>query len=64
MRLDKYNMDRSSSDGLHCSAPFPLAGPMPAWRSVFAWFALVPLILAALYEVNDPAAEVDRSKHR
>ena len=28
--------------------PFPLAGPMPAWRSVFAWFALVPLIAAVL----------------
>jgi apolipoprotein N-acyltransferase len=28
--------------------PFPLAGPMPAWRSVFAWFALVPLIVAVL----------------
>jgi len=28
--------------------PFPLAGPMPAWRSVFAWFALVPLLWAIL----------------
>jgi apolipoprotein N-acyltransferase len=28
--------------------PFPLAGPMPAWRSVFAWFALVPLLWAVL----------------
>ena len=28
--------------------PFPLAGPMPAWRGVFAWFALVPLIAAVL----------------
>ena len=28
--------------------PFPLAGPMPVWRSVFAWFALVPLIVAVL----------------
>jgi apolipoprotein N-acyltransferase len=26
--------------------PFPLAGPMPPWRSIFAWFALVPLIWA------------------
>jgi apolipoprotein N-acyltransferase len=24
--------------------PFPLAGPMPAWRSVFGWFGLVPLL--------------------
>src|SRR5438045_3343709 len=28
--------------------PFPLAGPLPAWRSVFAWFGLVPLIWAVL----------------
>ena len=34
--------------------PFPLAGPMPPWRSVFAWFALVPL-LWALLSVPDSA---------
>src|ERR1035441_759360 len=28
--------------------PFPLAGPLPAWRSVFAWFGLVPLLWAVL----------------
>ncbi|MGA2218840.1 MAG: apolipoprotein N-acyltransferase [Terracidiphilus sp.] len=28
--------------------PFPLAGPMPAWRGIFAWFALVPLLWAIL----------------
>lgn len=28
--------------------PFPLAGPLPAWRTVFAWFGLVPLISAVL----------------
>jgi apolipoprotein N-acyltransferase len=28
--------------------PFPLAGPLPAWRTVFAWFALVPLLVALL----------------
>jgi apolipoprotein N-acyltransferase len=32
--------------------PFPLAGPLPPWRSVFAWIGLVPL-LWALLEVND-----------
>jgi len=26
--------------------PFPLAGPMPPWRSVFAWWGLVPLLWA------------------
>src|SRR5580658_5158861 len=29
--------------------PFPLAGPMPPWRSVFAWFGLAPLIWAVLH---------------
>jgi apolipoprotein N-acyltransferase len=28
--------------------PFPLAGPLPPWRSVFAWFALLPLLWAVL----------------
>ena len=28
--------------------PFPLAGPLPVWRSLFAWFALVPLLWALL----------------
>ncbi len=35
--------------------PFPLAGPMPPWRSVFAWFALVPLLWALLSD--SPAKE-------
>ncbi len=26
--------------------PFPLAGPMPPWRGIFAWFGLVPLLWA------------------
>ena len=28
--------------------PFPLAGPLPVWRTLFAWFALVPLLVAVL----------------
>jgi apolipoprotein N-acyltransferase len=28
--------------------PFPLAGPLPVWRTVFAWFGLVPLLWALL----------------
>jgi apolipoprotein N-acyltransferase len=28
--------------------PFPLAGPLPPWRSCFAWFGLVPLLWALL----------------
>ena len=32
--------------------PFPLAGPLPPWRSIFAWFALVPLLVAILLPAN------------
>ncbi len=28
--------------------PFPIAGPMPAWRAIFAWVALVPLLAGLL----------------
>jgi len=28
--------------------PFPIAGPLPAWRTVFAWIALVPLLVGLL----------------
>lgn len=28
--------------------PFPIAGPLPPWRAVFGWFALVPLLFAVL----------------
>jgi apolipoprotein N-acyltransferase len=28
--------------------PFPLAGPLPAWRTLFAWYALVPLLVGLL----------------
>ncbi|MGH9585878.1 MAG: hypothetical protein ACRD3F_02925, partial [Acidobacteriaceae bacterium] len=27
---------------------FPIAGPLPPWRAVFAWFALIPLLYAVL----------------
>lgn len=37
--------------------PFPLAGPMPPWRNLFAWFGLAPLIWAVLR-----AAEEDRPR--
>ena len=28
--------------------PFPLAGPLPPWRTLFAWLGLVPLLAAVL----------------
>ncbi|HET7104523.1 MAG TPA: apolipoprotein N-acyltransferase [Terracidiphilus sp.] len=33
--------------------PFPLAGPMPPWRSGIAWFALTPLLWALLSEAHE-----------
>jgi len=30
--------------------PFPIAGPLPPWRAVFAWVALVPLLYGLLAE--------------
>jgi len=30
--------------------PFPIAGPMPPWRAVFSWIALVPLLYGLLSE--------------
>jgi apolipoprotein N-acyltransferase len=33
--------------------PFPLAGPLPPWRSIFAWFGLIPLLWAILSVVRD-----------
>jgi apolipoprotein N-acyltransferase len=29
--------------------PFPLAGPLPPWRAIFAWLGLVPLLWAILH---------------
>ncbi len=34
--------------------PFPLAGPMPPWRSLFAFFGLVPLLWAILSPSETP----------
>jgi apolipoprotein N-acyltransferase len=28
--------------------PFPLAGPLPPWRAIFAWFGLAPLLWAVM----------------
>ncbi len=41
--------------------PFPLAGPMPPWRSVFAWFGLIPLLWAVL---SKPCADAPRPLRR
>ena len=30
--------------------PFPIAGPLPPWRAVFSWIALIPLLYGLLAE--------------
>jgi apolipoprotein N-acyltransferase len=49
MRHDSWKLWAASglSAGL-LELPFPLAGPMLPWRSVFAWVGLVPLLWAIL----------------
>jgi apolipoprotein N-acyltransferase len=32
---------------------FPTAGPLPAWRALFAWFALAPLVVSVLRVATD-----------
>jgi apolipoprotein N-acyltransferase len=41
--------------------PFPLAAPMPPWRSVFAWFGLAPLIWAVIRTSEDEDRPLRRS---
>jgi len=33
--------------------PFPIAGPLPPWRAVFAWFGMAPLLWALLARPSD-----------
>ncbi|MGA2729218.1 MAG: apolipoprotein N-acyltransferase [Terracidiphilus sp.] len=49
MRLGSWKLWAAAglSAGL-LELPFPLAGPMPPWRGIFAWFGLVPLLWAIL----------------
>jgi len=41
--------------------PFPLAGPLPPWRSIFVWFGLVPLLWAILCCAKSETAKPLRS---
>ncbi len=41
--------------------PFPLAGPLPLWRTVFAWVGLVPLLVAI---VSEPCVHSPRPLRR
>jgi len=38
--------------GILLDFPFPIAGPLPPWRAVFGWFALVPLLYGLLRPTN------------
>lgn len=41
--------------------PFPIAGPMSPWRSIFAWFGLVPLLWSLLAEHGDEKKPLRRA---
>jgi len=41
--------------------PFPLAGPMPPWRGIFAWFGLAPVIWAVLRMAESPRRPLRQS---
>ena len=38
----------AAATALLLDLPFPIAGPLPAWRTAFAWVALVPLLIGLL----------------
>src|SRR5271169_1973066 len=38
--------------GFLLNLPFPIAGPLPPWRAVFGWIALIPLMYALLTPNN------------
>jgi apolipoprotein N-acyltransferase len=38
--------------GFLLNLPFPIAGPLPPWRAVFGWIALVPLLSTLLAPAN------------
>lgn len=40
------------SSAILLDLPFPIAGPLPPWRAVFGWIALVPLLFALLRPDN------------
>ncbi len=42
------NLATGALSGVLLDLPFPLAGPLPPWRAVFSFFALVPLLYAVL----------------
>jgi apolipoprotein N-acyltransferase len=44
--------------------PFPLAGPLPPWRSGFAWIGLVPLLWALLSDPQSEGPESERPKNK
>lgn len=55
----KYWIAAVVSAGL-LELPFPLAGPMPPWRSIFAWVALIPLLWAVMASGESGAGRLKR----
>ena len=47
-RVPLWLLGSAAVSALLLDLPFPLAGPLPVWRTFFAWFALVPLLVAMI----------------
>jgi apolipoprotein N-acyltransferase len=48
IRTARARLGLAALSALLLNLCFPIAGPLPAWRTVFAWFGAVPLLLALL----------------
>ena len=49
MRQNLWRFGAAALSACLLELPFPIAGPMPAWRSFFAWIGLTPLFIAVLW---------------
>lgn len=58
MRRNFWRFGAAAFSACLLELPFPIAGPMPAWRSAFAWIGLVPLLVGLLFSV--PSARPTR----
>lgn len=52
MRQNLWRFGASALSACLLELPFPIAGPMPAWRSAFAWIGLLPLLVGILRQAT------------
>src|SRR5258708_32290157 len=51
IRTARARLGLAALSALLLNLCFPMAGPLPVWRTVFAWFGAVPLLMALV--LND-----------